>query len=152
MSKCRNWSKTITTKIYTKCGQEKDINEFSWSIRGIKRHARCHSCRSEERSERYQKNKEAELAYKWDRQIRKREEARRFVTEYLKILPCIDCGETDYLVLTFDHVRGTKKMNVSQIVNQGYSIEAIQTEIGKCEVRCGNCHMRVEKQRRGTRY
>jgi hypothetical protein len=43
-------------------------------------------------------------------------------------------------------------MNISQMVNQGYSIEAMQSEIDKCEVRCGNCHMRKEKQRRGIAY
>ena len=43
-------------------------------------------------------------------------------------------------------------MNISQMVNQGYSLDALKKEIGKCEVRCGNCHMRIEKQRRGTNY
>lgn len=78
----------MATKICTKCGQEKNINEFSWSIRGIKRHARCHSCRSEERSQRYEKNKQAELAYKYERQDRKREEVRAFVFAYLSEHPC----------------------------------------------------------------
>jgi hypothetical protein len=49
-------------------------------------------------------------------------------------------------------ITGTKKMNISQMVNQGYSIEAIQKEISVCVVRCANCHMRIEKQRRGTKY
>lgn len=43
-------------------------------------------------------------------------------------------------------------MNVSQMVNQGYSLDAIRSEIDKCVVRCTNCHMRVEKQRRETIY
>jgi hypothetical protein len=73
----------MTTKICTKCGVPKDKEkDFSWSITGIKRQSQCRSCRSEERSERYQNNKEAELAYKWDRQQRKREEARAFVDAY----------------------------------------------------------------------
>jgi hypothetical protein len=142
----------MTTRICTKCGEEKDINEFSWSIRGVKRHSRCKSCHAKERSEYYERNKERELEYKYDRQERKREEARSYVTEYLKSHPCVDCGQSDFMVLTFDHVRGTKKMNVSQMVNQGYSVQAIQEEIDKCVVRCGNCHMRIEKQRRGTKY
>ena len=31
-------------------------------------------------------------------------------------------------------------MSISQMVNQGYSIEALQAEIDKCEVRCLECH------------
>ena len=100
----------------------------------------------------YERNKDKELKYKAERQIAKKEEARRFVTNYLRSHLCVDCGESDPYILTFDHVRGTKKMNVSQMLKQGYSLEAIQTEISKCQVRCGNCHMRIEKQRRATIY
>jgi ArsR family metal-binding transcriptional regulator len=92
------------------------------------------------------------LKYKWERQVRKREEAREYVFGYLKQSKCVDCGESDPMVLTFDHVRGRKKMDISQMVNQGYSFEALQVEIDKCDIRCANCHMRIEKQRRGTRY
>ena len=139
-------------KTCSKCGLPKDASEYSWSIRGIKKHSSCNSCRNEERMGYYERHKDKELKYKAERQIAKKEEARRFVFNYLKEHPCIDCGNTDPMVLTFDHVRGTKKMNVSQMVNQGYSLEAIQSEIDTCEVRCGNCHMRIEKQRRGTIY
>jgi len=100
----------------------------------------------------YERNKDKELKYKAERQVAKREEARHFVFTYLSSHPCGDCNASDPYVLTFDHVRGTKKMNVSQMVNQGYSFEALQSEIDKCEVRCNNCHMRIEKIRRGTIY
>jgi hypothetical protein len=142
----------MTTRTCTKCGETKDIEEFLWSIRGVKRHSRCRTCQNEERMERYKKNKESELEYKYDRQVRKREEARHYVFEYLSTHPCTDCGIADPYVLTFDHITGNKKMNISQMVNQGYSLEAIQTEISECVVRCANCHMRIEKQRRGTKY
>jgi hypothetical protein len=130
----------MTTRFCSKCGQEKDISDFSWSIKGVKRHSRCKSCRVEERLFYYERNKEAELEYKADRQVRKREEAKEYIDAYKATHPCVDCGKTDIRFLTFDHVRGTKKMNVSQMVNQGYSIEAIQAEIDKCEVRCLECH------------
>ena len=139
-------------KVCSKCGLPKDESEYSWSIRNIKKHSACNSCRASERMVYYQRNKDKELKYKYERQVNKREAARHFVFNYLKENPCVDCGISDPLVLTFDHVTGTKKMNISQMVNQGYSLEAIQNEISKCEVRCGNCHMRVEKQRRGTIY
>lgn len=100
----------------------------------------------------YARNKEKELRYKHERQINKREEARSYVFNYLRSHSCVDCGEADSMVLTFDHIYGKKKMDISQMVNQGYSLEAIQKEIDKCVVRCANCHMRIEKQRRGTLY
>jgi predicted ATP-dependent protease len=143
----------MATKKCSKCGLPKDEEkDFSWSIRGIKRHSACNSCRTEERMNYYERNKEKELKYKTERQVNKRAQARHFVYTYLSSHSCVDCGESDPLVLTFDHVTATKKMDISQMVNQGYSLDAIQNEISKCEVRCGNCHMRIEKQRRGTRY
>lgn len=141
----------MTTKVCTKCGIEKDINEFGWERR-FKRYAQCKTCRVEKRMEYYEENKEKELTYKWERQVRQREKARLYVFAYLSTHPCVDCGEREPLVLTFDHVRVVKKMALSQMLNQGYSIQALQTEIDKCEVRCHNCHHRIEKKPRGTIY
>jgi len=142
----------MTDKACSKCGDVYDISQYPWSIRGVKRHSKCPKCRSEERIDYYNRHKEEELAYKYERQVSKREEARIFAFNYLKEHPCVDCGESDPIVLSFDHVRGTKKMNISQMINQGYGIETLQAEIDKCEVRCMNCHMRIEKKRRGTIY
>jgi hypothetical protein len=124
----------------TKCNELKDESEFSWNITGIKRQSRCKACCALEQSEYYERTKPDRLKYKWERQVTKREEARAFVDAYKLTHPCVDCGKSDPRFLTFDHVRGTKKMNISQMVNQGYSIEAIQAEIDKCEVRCLECH------------
>src|SRR5437660_651456 len=63
-----------------------------------------------------------------------------FVKNYLSTHPCIDCGETDPVVLQFDHVRGIKKFNIA---NSGQKlIKTIEEEISKCEVRCAHCHLR----------
>jgi hypothetical protein len=71
-----------------------------------------------------------------------RDRNRNFITEFLKTHPCVDCGETDILVLEFDHVRGKKTGNVSAMVNSAFSLEAVRREVSKCEVRCANCHRR----------
>ena len=63
-----------------------------------------------------------------------------YVQEYLKNHPCVDCGEDDASYLEFDHVRGTKSANVSSMVHQCFSLENIQAEIDKCEIRCIKCH------------
>lgn len=63
----------------------------------------------------------------------------QFMVDYLKEHPCVDCGETDPIVLEFDHL-GNKDCNVSSMTT--LSIERVKEEIAKCEVRCGNCHKR----------
>lgn len=67
---------------------------------------------------------------------------RAHVRAYLELHACVDCPESDSVVLDFDHVRGEKKKSVSDLVATGYSLTAIDDEIAKCEVRCANCHRR----------
>jgi hypothetical protein len=71
-----------------------------------------------------------------------------FISEYFKTHPCVDCGESDPIVLDFDHVRGEKLYDVSRAVNQGYRLWKVIQEIEKCEVRCANCHRRITHKRR----
>ena len=73
---------------------------------------------------------------------------KEYINEYLSNHPCVDCGEADIVVLEFDHIRGDKENNVSDMVNLCCSIERIQKEIDKCEVRCANCHRKVTHKRR----
>ena len=79
-------------------------------------------------------------ARKWEKIRRK--ETMDMVMEFLLKNPCVDCGESDPLVLTFDHVRGKKEGNVSNLVHQRRSWTIVKKEIDKCEVRCANCHTR----------
>ena len=54
---------------------------------------------------------------------------------------CVDCGYNEHAIaLQFDHVRGIKKSNVSDLIRRDYSWKTILKEIEKCEVRCSNCH------------
>lgn len=71
---------------------------------------------------------------------KRRERARSVVREYLSTHPCVDCGETNLLVLEFDHVRGQKSKDVSRLIGSAASIHTIAEEIAKCDVRCANCH------------
>lgn len=81
---------------------------------------------------------------------RARDEAKRFVYEYLIQKSCEDCGEPDLTVLTFDHVRGEKKMNVPHMISQGYSVASIKNELEKIDIVCFNCHRRRDQRRRGS--
>lgn len=72
----------------------------------------------------------------------------QFVWDYYKNNPCIDCGETNPIVLEFDHRDGTEKLdNIADIVDRSWSTKRLQEEISKCDVRCANCHrIRTAKQ------
>ena len=59
--------------------------------------------------------------------------------EYLTHSRCVDCGIADPLILEFDHI-GTKRLSVSKLAWDGYSLKTIAREIEQCEVRCCNCH------------
>lgn len=77
-----------------------------------------------------------------------KERNREFVEGYLSTHPCIDCGETDIVVLEFDHIKDDKINNISDGINRAWSIKKLQDEINKCEVRCANCHRRITYNRR----
>lgn len=122
-----------------RCSAEKNLEEFNFQKSGILgRHSWCRVCQSAD----YMKNRVRHLA-----QVRAREkriEVEHFakIMDYLLGHPCIDCGETDPIVLEFDHVRGEKVRAVSELVALRQAWSKIEAEIEKCDVRCANCHRR----------
>jgi hypothetical protein len=61
--------------------------------------------------------------------------------DYLETARCIDCGESDSVVLDFDHI-GVKKDTVVRLAHTEHSIATLKREMAECEVRCANCHRR----------
>jgi len=96
----------------------------------------------------YETNKERLIAESKARNILIRKRNRKYIYEVKIKSHCIDCGETNPVVLDFDHVRGEKVGDLSNMVNQSYGIKALSKEIEKCEVRCSNCHRIVTHKRR----
>lgn len=80
-----------------------------------------------------------------------RNKAREFIYAYFATHPCVNCGESDPIVLTFDHVHGDKRDNVADMVRDGLGVESIKAEIEKCEVVCFNCHS-LRTQERTSAY
>ena len=78
-----------------------------------------------------------------DYKLRKRGELKIKVIDYLTTHPCVMCGESDPVVLQFDHIDPSQKIcSVSKMINDCRSWEQINNEITKCQVLCANCHLR----------
>lgn len=128
-------------KVCCKCKLNKPEGDFNKKTdRGLQ--PNCRSCCHILFKEYYTKNKERHLAEVKKSKRKLRKVTQQYFLKYLSEHPCVDCGETDIVVLEFDHVRGTKHHNVTNMIASGYSLERINDEIAKCEVRCCNCHRR----------
>lgn len=124
-------------KTCSACKQTLHESCFSWKKRNNTLQSTCRACSRERSKAHYQKNKDK---YRQNRDSFKKK-VLRFVYQYYQQHPCIDCGESDPVVLQFDH-QDNKKMCVSIAVKTGWGIERITKEIEKCVVRCANCHIR----------
>lgn len=99
-------------------------------------------------SRHYLQSAEQRIAQRDDAKRRRDLNAWR-VRQYLEVNPCVDCGESDPVVLEFDHVRGEKLASISQLLRSTRSWAVVEAEMAKCEVRCANCHRRVTAKRGG---
>jgi hypothetical protein len=72
----------------------------------------------------------------------------QLVLQVLSGARCVDCAESDPVVLQFDHVRD-KADHISWLVGSGCSPLRLARELSKCEIRCANCHRRVTARARG---
>lgn len=115
----------------SRCGITKPVSEFSKN--GDRVLARCKKCIYEVRRE--SAIKAGTLGVVNKKRFRG---SAKFLYFYLVDHPCVDCGETDVVLLEFDHVNGDKDKSISQM--RLASLVTIQKEIEKCEVRCRNCH------------
>lgn len=140
-------------RVCSVCKLDKPIEEFS--KKRVKKNGEqvyqnsCKSCHKIYSDTHYIKNK---LKYIKKAKVRAkiyRTEMYTFLIEYFASHPCVDCGQSNPLVLEFDHVKGEKVAAVSEMVAKQYSKEIILNEIEKCEVRCANCH-RIKTAERGN--
>ena len=129
------------------CKQVKRLDEFNRLSRA--KDGRQPSCRECNRAW-HAANRAHHNALIHERNKRLRADKRRLMFVYLASHPCVDCGESDPLVLEFDHVRGVKRLNVSDLLNRDYPWSSVRKEIEKCEVVCANCHRRRTYGRRPT--
>lgn len=127
-------------KICTGCKQEKDETLFNFrnKEKGI-RFSYCAECGKLKTRKHYQNNKQYYIDKAKTHYPRYREEIELNIVEFFKKNPCIDCMETNILLLDFDHMRD-KEFGIAQLISKRASWTTIKREIDKCVVRCANCH------------
>ena len=136
-------------KTCTKCFLNKPIEDFPWKYKSLgKRHAVCKKCTAKRSKSWYHDNKTAHIQNVMKKKRADRIKARKFIADYLARHPCVHCGESDPVVLEFDHIRG-KNRNIARLVADGATIKQIQKEIDLCQVLCRNCHARRTAKDRG---
>lgn len=129
-----------------RCGQVKPAEDFTWKRREKGQRDRyCRLCRAEYGREHYQKNRERYIEINGARKRQVRTERMVWLVQYLREHPCVDCGETDPVVLDFDHLRD-KSFTIGQMLAERPWLEVL-AEMEKCEVVCSNCHRRRTAQR-----
>lgn len=128
-------------KTCTICKDLKELVDFPLiNKEKQKRSSMCLPCKQQYDRDNYQKHRESRIESKKENAKKIRERNGKYVLEFLSKNPCVDCGETDPIVLEFDHQKDKHK-NIADLKSYS-SIEILQAEIDKCQVVCANCHAR----------
>ena|ERR1039458_870355 len=131
------------------CSEKKPIAEFNKNknrkdgLNNI-----CRVCSNEYSKKYYNENTDKHKKVIIERHNKIIKENRVLLYNYYKVNPCVDCGEDNPIVLELDHKNSDNKtMIISKMISGGYCWDRIKNEIGKCDVRCANCHrIRTAKQ------
>lgn len=144
-------------KTCLRCGED-DLSQFNKDKRNLTERSRdgldiyCKQCRSNYNRlrylELYDKERKKYCKRVAQRTLNRTKENCAYVNQILSAKACVDCGESDPVVLEFDHIDPeTKRDAISRMARKCYTLESIKEEIAKCEVRCSNCHRkRTAKQ------
>jgi hypothetical protein len=132
-----------------RCGELKPIDDFAWRRKHKgQRDNMCAPCRSAYGREHYLANRRRYIDAEARRKRARAEVRTKYLIEFFRTHPCADCGESDPLVLEFDHLRDKRFEVTNQFASRNW--QEILDEIDKCEVVCANCHRRRTAQRRGS--
>lgn len=129
-------------KLCSRCKTKKPVDDFP--VNRKKRDGRatyCSSCMKSYQADYYERTKARLNPVRGQQKRVHRAMLQEKIVEYLLDHPCVDCGETDVVVLQFDHL-GDKIFNVGDAVSNCASWETVLSEIDKCEVVCANDHIR----------
>lgn len=121
------------------CKQTKPVEDFAWRRKAKnQRDTYCRPCRAEYKQHHYAANKARykanAAAYTWKMAVVRT----AWLFEYFQTHSCVDCGESDPLVLEFDHL-ADKRFDVAVGMRRKPWADVL-AEIAKCDVVCANCH------------
>lgn len=132
------------------CGLTKPVCEFpvQSSQRTHLLKPRCVECHRKYQVDNYHDKATLYREKQKQRAEAKREPARIYIRAYFEANPCVDCGNDDWRVLEFDHVRGVKLFNIGDRMTA--PLDVLIAEIEKCDSVCANCHKIRTYQRAGS--
>jgi hypothetical protein len=132
---------TGETKRCTGCGLDRPVGEFPVKHKNTgRRGTRCRACRSAYGKLHYEKHREKYMSRTRRPRHTQRDAYWFWLMNYLTSHPCVDCGQTDPIVLQFDHRDGSTKVGTIGAMLNRASWATLLCEIAKCDVRCANCH------------
>ena len=138
-----------------KCNLNKEDEEFAFKCKTKgTRASQCKACQKIFNANHHVQNRDHIRSLKKERWNNIKIEYRKWLTEQFKDKKCIDCGESDTIVLQFDHKRD-KDFNIGDFlsISRGRAlpqlIKAVSKEMEKCDIVCANCHTRRTAKSQG---
>ena len=124
------------------CKKQILIKNYSWKDKKSgRRSTKCKQCTNEYSRQHYRDNIDVYLARTKRNTAKYKKDGRNLIYEFKLSNPCTSCGESNPIVLEFDHIDPkTKRNDLSTMATHGYSIESLEKEIEKCIILCANCH------------
>jgi hypothetical protein len=105
--------------------------------------SQCRCCCRERSRRHYVREKSTYIERNRRRRPLERRAAAAAVLQYLREHACVRSGESDPVLLEFNHLEPESKLaNISDLIRERASRGQLAAEIAKCEVLCANCHQR----------
>jgi hypothetical protein len=125
----------------SRCGQLKPAAEFPPRRRGeTKLQSWCRACFSESSAKHYAENPKRERERVRRSRVKREADIRQRLTASLADLGCMDCGQRNLSMLTFELSERT--MTFRGLVHSGWSWERVSAVISGCAIRCRGCRRR----------
>jgi hypothetical protein len=143
----------LNEKFCGSCNTIKPVEQYSWANKqkGV-RQSTCKQCHKKHAKHHYLSHKATYIQKSRDYGNNYMIQCTKMVIMHLLHHPCVDCGETDPLVLDFDHL-DDKEHDICHMIQLRRKMDRIKKEMAKCEVRCANCHRRkTAKEQHHRRY